>query len=133
MEFARVPPRTRYRRALRRHRRWQNEAAEAIANELRRDLTRVDLSAVVCKAIGETEKHLGQPFGAARTAAPSCFSTRPTPVRQPRRREGRSRRDASIAVADLLQRIEAYSGLAILAAKQQTCIDPAWARGCILW
>ena len=54
-------------------------AAEVIANELRLNLYRIDLSAVVSKYIGETEKNLRRVFDAAEDGGPSCSSTRPTP------------------------------------------------------
>ena len=54
-------------------------AAEVIASELGLDLYKIDLSTVVNKYIGETEKNLGRIFDEARTATPSCSSMRPTP------------------------------------------------------
>ena len=54
-------------------------AAEVIANELRLDLYRIDLSAVVSKYIGETEKNLRRVFDAAEDGGAILFSTRPTP------------------------------------------------------
>jgi hypothetical protein len=66
-------------------------AAEVIANELQLNLYRIDLSAVVSKYIGETEKNLRRLFDAPRTAGPSCSSTRPTPVRQAQRGQGQPR------------------------------------------
>ncbi len=52
-------------------------AAEVIANALKLDLYRIDLSAVVNKYIGETEKNLRKLFDAATTAERSCSSTKP--------------------------------------------------------
>ena len=54
-------------------------AAEVIARELRLDLYRIDLSQVVSKYIGDTEKNLRRVFDAAEEGAPSSSSTRPTP------------------------------------------------------
>ena len=53
-------------------------AAEVLAADLNLDLYRTDLSAVVSKYIGETEKHLRRLFDAAEAAAGCCSSTRPT-------------------------------------------------------
>ena len=53
-------------------------AAEVLANELALDLYRIDLSAVVSKYIGETEKNLRRRSTPRRKPAPSCCSTRPT-------------------------------------------------------
>lgn len=53
-------------------------AAEALAERLGRDIVHVDLSAVVSKYIGETEKDLARVFSDAEARALCCFSTRPT-------------------------------------------------------
>jgi SpoVK/Ycf46/Vps4 family AAA+-type ATPase len=54
-------------------------AAEVIARDLRLDLYRIDLSGVVSKYIGETEKNLRRVFDAAERGGRSCCSTRPMP------------------------------------------------------
>ena len=53
-------------------------AAEVIAHELGLDLYKIDLSRVVSKYIGETEKNLRRVFDAAENGGASCSSTRPT-------------------------------------------------------
>ena len=52
-------------------------AAEVLANELSLDLYRIDLSSVVSKYIGETEKNLRQIFDAAEAGGASCCSMKP--------------------------------------------------------
>jgi len=104
-------------------------AAEVIANALKLDLYRVDLSAVVSKYIGETEKNLRRVFNAAEDSddillfdeADSLFGKR-SGVRDAHDRY------ANIEVSYLLQRIESYSGLAILATNLKTSLDAAFVR-----
>ncbi|RCJ29407.1 ATPase [Nostoc minutum NIES-26] len=104
-------------------------AAEVIANELRLDLYRIDLSAVVSKYIGETEKNLRRIFDTAETAgavllfdeADALFGKR-TQVRDSRDR------NANMETNYLLQRIEAYTGLAILTTNLSDAIDSAFLR-----
>ena len=98
-------------------------AAGVIARELGLDLYRIDLSGVVSKYIGETEKNLDAdlPRRASR-ATRSCSSTKPTRC-SASAREVKDAHDryANIEVAYLLQRIEEYDGVVILATnlKQQ--------------
>ncbi len=104
-------------------------AAEVIANDLRLDLYRVDLSAVVSKYIGETEKNLRQVFDAADHGsavllfdeADALFGKR-TEVRDSHDRY------ANVEVSYLLQRMEAYRGLAILTTNMAEAIDTAFLR-----
>ena len=104
-------------------------AAEVIANELRLDLYRIDLSAVVSKYIGETEKNLRRIFDTAETGgavllfdeADALFGKR-TQVRDSRDR------NANLETNYLLQRIEAYQGLAILTTNLYDAIDSAFMR-----
>lgn len=98
------------------------QAAESLSTELNRDLVRVDLS----KFIGETEKHLSDLFQRAEhedwilffDEADALFGKR-TEVQDSHDRY------ANTEVSYLLQRLEAYKGLAILSTNSPTNIDPA--------
>lgn len=104
-------------------------AAEVLANTLRLDLYRIDLSQVVSKYIGETEKNLRRIFDAAEGAgavllfdeADALFGKR-TQVRDSHDRF------ANIEIGYLLQRMEAYSGLAILTTNTRDALDQAFLR-----
>ncbi|MCG8421429.1 MAG: ATP-binding protein [Proteobacteria bacterium] len=104
-------------------------AAEIVANELELDLYRIDLSGVVSKYIGETEKNLQQIFDAAESAgavllfdeADALFGKR-SEVKDARDRH------ANIEVSYLLQRMESYCGLAILTTNMRAAIDDAFLR-----
>jgi len=103
--------------------------ASLIAQAIGLDLYRVDLSQIVSKWIGETEKQLEQVFDAAETGhavllfdeADSLFAKR-TEVK------GATERYANLEVNFLLQRIEAFSGVAILTTNMDGSIDPAFRR-----
>ena len=104
-------------------------AAEVIANELGLDLFRVDLSAVVSKWIGETEKHLRQILDAAdRGSAVLLFDE--ADALFGKRSEVRDSHDrfANIEVGYLLQRLEAYRGIALLTTNLRSSLDSAFAR-----
>jgi len=104
-------------------------AAEVLAHELSLDLYRIDLSAVVSKYIGETEKNLKQVFDAAEDGgvlllfdeADALFGKR-SDVRDSHDRY------ANIEVGYLLQRMEAYEGLAILTTNLKSSLDKAFQR-----
>jgi SpoVK/Ycf46/Vps4 family AAA+-type ATPase len=104
--------------------------AGLIALELGLELFQIDLSQVVSKWIGETEKNLGQLFDAAEAGhalllfdeADSLFAKRATDVK------GAQDRYANLEVNYLLQRIEAFSGIAILTTNLDTSIDAALKR-----
>ena len=104
-------------------------AAEVIANELRLDLYRIDLSAVVSKFIGETEKNLRMVFDAAEDGGAILFFDEADALFG-KRSEVKDSHDryANIEVNYLLQRMEAYSGLAILATNMKNALDPAFLR-----
>jgi AAA+ superfamily predicted ATPase len=104
-------------------------AAEALAGELRLDLIRVDLSALVSKYIGETEKNLPRVFEAAEDSAAVLLFDEADALFG-RRSEVKDSHDryANIEVSYLLQRMEAYRGLAILTTNQKTALDPAFQR-----
>lgn len=104
-------------------------AAEVLGRELDLDLYRIDLSAVVSKYIGETEKNLKQVFDAAEEGgvillfdeADALFGKR-SDVKDSHDRH------ANIEVSYLLQRMEAYQGLAILTTNLKSALDRAFQR-----
>ncbi|MDX9723140.1 MAG: ATP-binding protein, partial [Myxococcota bacterium] len=104
-------------------------AATALARELGRELYRINLSQLVSKYIGETEKHLGSVFDAAEQGevmllfdeADSLFGKR-TEVRTS------VDRYANLEVNFLLQRIERFNGVVVLTTNHEKGIDDAFAR-----
>lgn len=104
-------------------------AAEVIANALNLDLFRIDLSAVVSKYIGETEKNLRQLFDAAEAGGAILFFDEADALFG-KRSEVRDSHDryANIEINYLLQRMEGYRGLAILATNMKAALDPAFLR-----
>lgn len=104
-------------------------AAEVVAQELALDLHRIDLSALVSKYIGETEKNLRRVFDAAERGG-SILLFDEADALFGRRSEVKDSHDryANIEVSYLLQRIESYRGLAILTTNLKGALDPAFAR-----
>jgi len=104
-------------------------AAEVLANELRLNLYRIDLSAVVSKYIGETEKNLRRLFDAAEDGGALLFFDEADALFG-KRSEVKDSHDryANIEINYLLQRIEAYTGLAILATNMKSALDTAFLR-----
>jgi SpoVK/Ycf46/Vps4 family AAA+-type ATPase len=104
-------------------------AAEVVAHDLGLDVYRIDLSAVVSKYIGETEKNLRQVFDAAEEGgvlllfdeADALFGKR-ADVKDSHDRY------ANIEVGYLLQRMEAYQGVAILTTNLKSSLDKAFQR-----
>ena len=104
-------------------------AAEALARELQLDLYKIDLSQIVSKYIGETEKNLDRIFTAAATSnaillfdeADALFG---------KRSEVKDARDryANIEIGYLLQKMEEYEGIAILTTNLGNNIDDAFTR-----
>jgi ATPase family associated with various cellular activities (AAA) len=104
-------------------------AAEVIARELELDLYKIDLAGVVSKYIGETEKNLERVFSTAENAnvillfdeADALFG---------KRSEVRDSHDryANLEVSYLLQKMEAYEGLSILATNLRQNLDEAFLR-----
>jgi hypothetical protein len=104
-------------------------AAEVIARDLGLDLVVVDLSQVVSKYIGETEKNLRRMFDAAEDgAAVLLFDEADTLFGK--RTEVRDSHDryANLEVGYLLQRMEAFRGLAILTTNAKSALDQAFLR-----
>ena len=104
-------------------------AAEVVAGALGRPLHRVDLAAVVSKYIGETEKNLRRLFDAAEAGGAVLFLDEADALFG-KRSEVKDSHDryANIEVNYLLQRMEAYQGLAILATNAKANLDPAFLR-----
>lgn len=104
-------------------------AAEVLARELRLDLYRIDLSAVVSKYIGETEKNLKQVFDGAEEGGVLLLFDEADALFG-RRSEVRDSHDryANIEIGYLLQRMEAYQGLAILTTNLKSSMDTAFQR-----
>jgi hypothetical protein len=104
-------------------------AAEVLARELRLDLYRIDLSAVISKYIGETEKNLRRVFDAAELGgvillfdeADALFGKR-TDVKDSHDRH------ANVEVSYLLQRMESYRGLSVLTTNLKSSLDQAFLR-----
>jgi hypothetical protein len=104
-------------------------SAEVIAHDLGVDLFRVDLSALVSKYIGETEKNLEEIFSAAHAGnylllfdeADSLFGSRSAVT------DARDRY-ANMEVSYLLQRLESYDGFVVLTSNFQGNIDDAFLR-----
>ncbi len=104
-------------------------AAEAVATQLGKDLYRIDLSKVVSKYIGETEKNLARVFAAAEDAGAVLFFDEADALFG-KRSEVRDSHDryANIEIGYLLQRLESYEGIAILATNRKKDIDAAFLR-----
>lgn len=104
-------------------------AAEAIGNELQLDVHRIDLSRLVSKYIGETEKNLCRVFDAAEDGGAVLLFDECDAIFG-KRGEVQTGHDryANVEVSYLLQRMEAYRGLAILTTNLRGAIDSAFLR-----
>jgi hypothetical protein len=104
-------------------------AAEVIANDLHLNLYRIDLSAVISKYIGETEKNLRRMFDAAENGGAILFFDEADALFG-KRSEVKDSHDryANIEINYLLQRMEQYRGLAILATNMKSALDTAFLR-----
>ncbi|WP_239395168.1 ATP-binding protein [Frankia sp. CiP3] len=104
-------------------------AAGVIAAELGLDLFAIDLSTVVSKYIGETEKNLSRVFDAASDTDAVLFFDEADALFG-KRSEVRDAHDryANIEIAYLLQRMEQYDGLAVLATNLRHHLDDAFTR-----
>jgi len=104
-------------------------AAEVIAIELGLDLYRIDLASTVSKYIGETEKNLRRIFDAAEDSGAILLFDEADALFGPRSEVKNSHdRYANIEVSYLLQRMEAYRGLAILTTNLKGALDTAFQR-----
>ena len=104
-------------------------AAEVLGKELRLDVFRIDLSAVVSKYIGETEKNLRQIFDEAEGGGAILLFDEADALFGKRSEVKDSHdRHANIEVSYLLQRMEAYRGLAILTTNLRSALDTAFLR-----
>jgi SpoVK/Ycf46/Vps4 family AAA+-type ATPase len=104
-------------------------AAEVLANDLRLDLVVIDLSQVVSKYIGETEKNLRQVFDAAEAGGAILLFDEADALFG-KRSEVKDSHDryANIEISYLLQRMESYRGLAILTTNMRDALDAAFLR-----
>jgi hypothetical protein len=104
-------------------------AAEVIARELALDLYKIDLAGVVSKYIGETEKNLDRIFVAAAASNAILFFDEADALFG-KRSEVRDSHDryANLEIAYLLQKMEEYEGVAILATNLRQNIDDAFLR-----
>lgn len=104
-------------------------AAEVIANHLELDLYRIDLASMVSKYIGETEKNLKKVFdGAERSGAILFFDEADALFGKRTEVSDSHDRYANIEIDYLLQRMEEFRGLAILATNRRSDMDPAFLR-----
>lgn len=103
--------------------------AEALAKTLELPLYRIDLSQVVNKYIGETEKNLRRLFDAADTSDVMLFFDEADALFG-RRTEVRDAHDrfANLEISYLLERMERFKGLAILATNRRKDLDEAFLR-----
>jgi hypothetical protein len=109
-------------------------AAEVLAGALRLDLYRIDLSAVVSKYIGETEKNLRRIFDAAEVGGAILLFDEADALFG-KRSEVKDSHDryANIEVSYLLQRMESYRGLAVLTTNRKTRSTPPSCGASALW
>jgi MoxR-like ATPase len=104
-------------------------AAEVIAAELSLDLYKIDLSMLVSKYIGETEKNLERIFSEAESSNAILFFDEADSIFG-KRSEVKDAHDryANIEVSYLLQRMESYDGVTILATNLRSNLDEAFTR-----
>jgi len=104
-------------------------AAQVIAAELKMDLYKIDLSTVVSKYIGETEKNLERIFSQAKNSNAILFFDEADSIFG-KRSEVKDAHDryANIEVGYLLQRMETYDGVVILATNLRSNLDDAFMR-----
>ena len=104
-------------------------AAEIVARDLGLELYKIDLSGVVSKYIGETEKNLERIFRAAENANAILFFDEADSLFG-KRSEVRDSHDryANIEVSYLLQKMEMYDGVAILATNLRQNLDESFVR-----
>jgi hypothetical protein len=104
-------------------------AAQVLARSLELDLYRVDLAEVVNKYIGETEKRLAAVFAECeRSHVMVLFDEADALFGQRTRVRDAHDRFANIEIDYLLQRLDTFSGIAVLATNRKSDLDPAFLR-----
>ena len=104
-------------------------AAQVMANELGLDLYRIDLSQIVSKYIGETEKNIAKLFEKAKNINALLFFDEADSLFAKRSEVKDSHdRNANMETAYLLQKLEEYEGISILATNYLNNIDDAFKR-----
>ncbi|MHB1318733.1 MAG: ATP-binding protein [Anaerolineae bacterium] len=104
-------------------------AAEVIANDLALDLYKIDLSGVVSKYIGETEKNLDRIFDLARDSnAILLFDEADALFGKRSETKDAHDRYANIEISYLLQKVEEYDGVVILTSNLRQNLDEAFMR-----
>ena len=104
-------------------------AAQVLARSLELDLYRVDLAEVVNKYIGETEKRLAAVFAECeRSHVMVLFDEADALFGQRTRVRDAHDRFANIEIDYLLQRLDSFSGIAVLATNRKSDLDPAFLR-----
>jgi len=104
-------------------------AADIMAGELELDLYKIDLSMLVSKYIGETEKNLRKVFSEAETSNAILFFDEADAIFG-KRSEVKDSHDryANVEISYLLQRMESYDGVVILATNMRANLDEAFTR-----
>ncbi|MFO0579854.1 MAG: ATP-binding protein [Polyangia bacterium] len=104
-------------------------AAEVLAAELRLDLYHIDLSQIVSKYIGETEKNLRRVFDAAEQGGAVLLFDEADALFG-KRSEVKDSHDryANLEISYLLQRMEAYQGISVLTSNNRSALDSAFLR-----
>ena len=103
-------------------------AAEAVATELGLDVVAADLSQVVSKYIGETQKNLARLFDAAESGAVLLFDEGDALFGKRTQVRDSHDRYANLEVSYLLQRLETFQGIAIVTTNARDAIDAAFTR-----
>lgn len=104
-------------------------AAEVLANELQMELYKIDMSQVLDKYVGETEKHIREIFNLAKKGNFILFFDEADAIFNKRLdAKDANERFANIESSMLLQSIEEYDGIAILATNKMSALDPAFMR-----
>ncbi|HML35983.1 MAG TPA: AAA family ATPase [Bacillota bacterium] len=105
-------------------------AAQVVANELNMELYQIDLSQVVDKYIGETEKNIRLIFDQAKKSNSILFFDEADSLFGKRVENAANANDrfANIESSMLLQCIEQYSGISLLATNNYGAMDPAFIR-----
>lgn len=104
-------------------------AAEVIATELNLEIYKIDVSQIVSKYIGETEKNLSRIFDEAETSNAILFFDEADALFG-KRSEVKDAHDryANVEISYLLQKMEEYTGIVILATNLNQNLDDAFAR-----